>query len=451
MLPARVEAFANSGYPQDHNNGAAWAGKGLTTQASAGATFRWDRLTVRIEPVVVFQQNLDFDLPVSTRNDRSPYAFPWIHDESDIDWPQRQGGEAFWTVHPGNSSIDVDLDAVRLGASTANLWSGPARRYPLILSNTAPGFPHVYVRAPSLDLRIVDVELGAISGRLQESDWFDFDAGNDYRLLNVWTFGLRPSAYPNLSLGMALAYMQTLDDGRRYPTLREVLRNAGSETTGVSASPNGVMSMFGRWVAPSVGLEVYLEWGRDDRWWDFNDFVSEPDHSSAFTAGFGKATPWRKGQLLLSGEVTRLHSTSDYRSPRARASWYAHWGVQQGYTNRGQLLGSFIGPGSDAQYLGAEYLEADRLTGLFMERIRWDEEIYNERFAATYGFRGHDVELSVGGRHARPLTANLRLDASFALSFRRNRNFLSLDGVAWSFPWTQNLHARLGLSWSPGG
>ena len=70
---------------------------------------------------------------------------------------------------------------------------------------------------------------------------------------------------------------------------------------------------------------------------------------------------------------------------------------------------------------------------------------YQDRFAEVYGFRGHDVELTLGayglGR-AGPVV--LEWDAS--ASRRKNRNFIGLDGVSWNFVRESNLSLSVSAS-----
>src|SRR5690606_22671650 len=50
--------------------------------------------------------------------------------------------------------------------------------------------------------------------------------------------------------------------------------------------------------------------------------------------------------------------------------------IPQGYTQRGQVMGAAIGPGSSSQFLGADYLGERWQLGLFAGRIRWDNDAY---------------------------------------------------------------------------
>src|SRR5688500_3234265 len=144
VLPAYLRVAANSDYPRDWNNGAQWAGTGASASLNGGATFRWYWFEAAFAPLLTVQENLAYDLtryPDSTTY--SAYIDRW-HGRF-IDLPQRFGIGAFSTLDAGQSYARVRVAGWRAGVSNENLSWGPARRNPLLLSGTAPGFPHVFI------------------------------------------------------------------------------------------------------------------------------------------------------------------------------------------------------------------------------------------------------------------------------------------------------------------
>src|SRR5690606_19519601 len=138
---------------------------------------------------------------------------------------------------------------------------------------------------------------------------------------------------------------------------------------------NQLFSIFARWAFPEVGFEVFAEWARDDHWEDLDDLLMEPDHSQTYMLGFQKVVLAGPRWVRLYGELAHLQSSSTYRSGRGGPFiMYAHSQLRQGYTHRGQLLGAAIGPGSDAQILGADVFAPWGMAGLFLERVRWDND-----------------------------------------------------------------------------
>ena len=68
-----------------------------------------------------------------------------------------------------------------------------------------------------------------------------------------------------------------------------------------------ILSLFGRWVLPESGFEVYFEWARDDHSWEIRDFLLEPEYSQAYTLGLQKAIELSGDRLIaLRTEFTHL-------------------------------------------------------------------------------------------------------------------------------------------------
>jgi len=91
LIDPHLDLTYNSAFPRTTNDGAAWAGRGLSGVLRGGAEMRWGRFSVRLDPSLVYAQNSDFGLGVGPGNSRSPYAYPW---QSNIDFPQRFGTQA---------------------------------------------------------------------------------------------------------------------------------------------------------------------------------------------------------------------------------------------------------------------------------------------------------------------------------------------------------------------
>ena len=49
---------------------------------------------------------------------------------------------------------------------------------------------------------------------------------------------------------------------------------------------------------------------------------------------------------------------------RNAGSWYEHTYVYDGYTNKGEVLGSSIGPGSNSHYLSLNKINLDNRIGV---------------------------------------------------------------------------------------
>jgi hypothetical protein len=335
-----------------------------------------------------------------------------------------------------------------LGWSTENVWLGPGIRNGLILSDNAPGFPHVFAGTSTpAGIGIGTLEVQAIWGHLRESDYYDTIPANDRRMFAGIVVSFAPSGLPGLYLGGTRVFLRTIpEDGLSIgdyirPLFESFLKEnlATAENPSGTSADNQLASLFARWVMPESGFEAYIEWAREDHSQNFEDFLLEPEHSSAFTLGFQKiVTPGRR-TIRIQGELTDLQHFTPPRTARGNVPFYTHGGTVGGYTHRGQVLGAGIGPGSDSQYLAADVLSARGRIGAFVERVRTDEFAYYQR--AGFPWMGHDVQLITG---VRQLLAWRDLDLNWELSYgkRRNRDFVLEKREG-------NVRADVEVSWRP--
>jgi hypothetical protein len=445
LLPLSSRTYLNSRYSDDRNDGAVFEGKGVSTTASAGARLRWRFLSAAVEPLVAWQQNRDFVRPTLGLPGYSAYANPF--NGGAIDLPLVFGPTAFTTFDPGQSYVRVDAFGAALGFSTENLWWGPGVRNSLLMSNSAPGFPHVFLgTSRPVDIFIGWLEGQLVWGRLRESKWFDSDPTNDRRLFTALNIGFEPSFIPGLFVGAARVYLYVIPPGglplRDYiaplfgPFLKDNLVSASNPTG--DSTDNQLFSVFARWVFPEVGLEIYGEWARDDHSFDFQDFVTEPEHSQAFLFGLQKVFRTRGRWLRVSAELTHTLQKPTNNPPRSVPIFYTHGSETQGYTNDGQMLGAGIGPQADSQYLAADlFLQRGGRLGGYLERVLRNDRYF---YDVIHVERKEDVEIGGGFRGFHPWR-ELDLEWSFGLAYRYSMDF---------GPYVWDWKGLLGLSWTPG-
>jgi hypothetical protein len=457
VLPLHATAQSNSSYPRIMLNGLRWAGRGLSAEVGGGVAAAWGPVSAALAPRFSYQQNREFEtLPVRLPG-YSPYAWYWR--PSNIDWPQRFGGDSFWWAHPGESYIRVDAYGAALGFSTETLRWGPARRNPLLMSGAAPGFPHVFLgTSRPVNIGIGDFSLELTWGHLAESDYFDGDETNDTRLLAGLVAGLELRWLPGLTLGFSRAYSRTLPpegwslgDYLTEP-FAQPLSNKFGDTF---AADNDMASIFARWVFPASELEVYGEFARDDLWDGSVHLLMAPEHSGAITFGLQKLQRLSSDlddqrRLRVAGEITSLNFSDTQRAGTWDVIFYTHSRVQQGHTHRGQLLGAPIGPSSDAQSLELDFLAGTWLAGLHVERVRYANDIYYNVHGIRYGYKGHDVEVTGGLRGAVLLPwADVQLTGDLSWSGRHNRGFVVLHSPEYERGYERNLSLQIGASWRP--
>jgi len=385
-------------------------------------------------PSATYAQNRNFDLAAVPFTDRSRFAYPW---GAGIGWPQRFGDGSFTTLDWGQSGVRLELGGFTTGLSTESLWWGPGSRNAIIMSNTAPGFPHVDLgTGRPIGTPIGDVEVRAIWGALHKSAYFDNNPDGGRRLLAGITLGYRPSFLPGLTLGLTrVLYEEWPTGGLGLDDLSLVLGTFFNPGTNVL--PDGTIgndlrdqlaSVTARWVLPESGFEAYVEWARNDFAGSLRDLLLEPEHSRAFTAGFQKTLHAATGRWRLAGELTTL-GIPPTALVRAEPTYYVHGYAIEGYTNRGQLMGAAIGPGSNSQYLGLDRYTSRGRWGVFLERVRYNDDafFFGNVFAGLSNNAGlylyHQVDLTLGASVLRFVRA-FDLGGSIELTRELNRYYL---------------------------
>ena len=405
-----LKSYWRSARPGGSNDGAVWQGRGLTTAFTGGVFLKFRNFSASIRPVVIYNQNSDFGLsPYPTPSGRSEYAWPF----GNLDQPQRSGDAPFWTFDPGPSFIRADAWGWAAGISNQNLWWGPARQNAILMSNNAPGFPHLFLgTGRPKDIGIGKLETKLFWGKLLESDYFDRVDYNNERYITGLILAYSPEFVPGLTVGGGRIFYETIPPEGIPPAdllkvfegfLKKRFRSAGNE--GGNDLSDQILSFYGRWAFPESGFEVYGEWSRTDHSWDLRDFLSEPEHTRAYTVGLQKTFGLSHGRILaLNAELTQLEAgkTSLFR---AAGSYYLHHRSIQGYTHRGQLLGAGIGPGSNSQHLSGEYyFEKGRLS-LWVRRVVYNNDfLYRSNAMMQDGLNSpnvrkywlHNVELFLG-------------------------------------------------------
>lgn len=439
-VQAASHGYMNSSFALTQNDGAVWQGKGLTAAVSAGGTVGFGALTVTVRPLAVFAQNGAF--PLAGTGSASPpgvYRYPW---SPNIDLPQRFGPDAFWAVDPGQSSARVTVRGLSVGFGTESLWWGPGTRNALVMSNNAAGFPHADLSTNGpVDIGIGKLEAQWIWGRLGHSDWWDENRTDRDRFFTGAVVSVSPKWLSGLTLGVTRVFTRLLSEGSldasEYLLVLQGARKAGQASP---ENPSGddehdqLASLFARWVFPESGAEVYGEWARNDHSWDLRDLFVELGHSEAYTVGLRRVVTLADRRFLsLVGEISHLEGSST-RQVRAVPTYYTHHFVPQGYTHRGQVIGAGIGPGGNAQYLGADLYHSWGKVGAFVQRRVHNNDALYDRAGEGEWDRNH-VSLDLGAQ-AVLFTNDVEVTLGATLTKDFNRYFIQRNDV-----WNANLQA----------
>jgi hypothetical protein len=416
-------AVINSQLPFSQNNGALWAGKGLSTRTLIGFRLESERVRIIFAPEIILSANAGWPLFQDYYHPQvpagySPYYFPYYVGQFTIDQPMRYGGKAIGRIDLGETTALAAIRSLEIGVSNENEWWGPGIRNAIVLSNNAPGFPHLFIRtAHPIATRLGNVEMRWLVGGLTESAYFDTISTNNTRSLASIAATLQTKWDPNLSVGVARSvYGTTSGWGQVFLRPFDVFLRTHRDTADKSHAPRDqLFSLFGRWVFPADGVEIYGEWGRTQLRPNLRDFLIAPNHTQAYTLGLQwRGGNWRDGSFRVQTEITQLEQSATFRDGPL-GSWYTSTRVIQGYTNRGQVLGASIGPGADSQWLAVDYLKPGWRLGAFAGRIRWNQDVHNHAGLPVYeSYCSMDMSLYPGVRGARQgrfgsLTAELSL------------------------------------------
>ncbi len=382
LVRPAARTIYNSAFPYGANDGAVWAGRGLTTAVQAGFSARYGPLSLTVAPIVFRAENDGFPLAPNGLNGRLAYADPLR--PRNIDLPQQFGADPYFRVDPGQSTLRADLFGVTAGVSTANQQWGPATDHPFLLGDNAAGFLHAFLGSSAP----VNVGLGrlhgrAVWGRLEDSGYSAAAADSTLRFMVGAIGTFMPRGIPGLELGLARFYhLPWPGDGipldyvlRPFDAVFKVRLSERNGDEG-NDPDNQLASVFARWVFPRSGVEVYGEFGREDHNWDLRDLLLEPDQHSAYMVGFQKV--WRQAEgtryTTLRGEVLNSQ-VSHLIFVRQQAPLYIH--RRHGHTHRGQVLGSPAAYGGAGSFMAVDhYHGAGRWTATWLRAvsdpgIRW--------------------------------------------------------------------------------
>jgi hypothetical protein len=443
--PEQRVAF-NSALPWGQNDGAVWQGRGAAGAVRVGGTISVGPVTVQVRPELVYAQNRAFDLTPVQNQAFTPFANPWTRafQVPGIDTPQRFGPDGWADLRWGQSGAWVTLRGFTAGVSHAEGWWGPAQRNPLVLSNHASGFPHAFAGTNGpVDVRIGRVEARVFWGRLEESDYFEAANVRPNRYFTGAIAAFAPRFVQGLTVGVTRTFVYYIPaDGLTAGDYVTVFQGITKQTQQTPENPTGddeadqLLSIFGRWVFPASGFEAYLEWGRNDHAQDWRDFILQPEHSHAFTAGVQKVFGSVEQRLLrVRAEVTNLQRSQTHED-RPTPGWYRHHLVHHGYTHRGQVLGAGVGPGGNAQWLAIDALRGwGRIGGFAVRELADNDSYYRLRRAGMLSLRRNDVTFGAGfsgALVAGPMDVGLdlaalrRLNRDFALDRRETNLHLAL-------------------------
>ena len=364
VLPT-AQARLNSSFAYGNNDGALWAGRGLTLAAQAGVAVRWKALSATLAPVAFAAQNAPFRL--QDNGQAGDLRFADGRMPGQVDRPQRFGSGVYARLDAGQSGVRADTRWVTAGVSTANQSWGPGDRDPLVLGNNAPGFLHVFAgTGQPLNLGVARVHGRVVWGALEQTSWSSVSGRSHFeslerpgtrRFASALVGVVMPRGLPGLELGGARFFHSPWRRGG--PTGRDLRKPLEalfkSAVTGdvFTTDPytdydNQLASLFGRWLLPRQQFELFAEYYREDHSWDLRDYVNEPEHGAGYLLGARKAIVRSDSTFIALRAEIANQETRPQAQQRPEGLIYVHGYLRQGHTHRGQLLGADLGVGSAA-------------------------------------------------------------------------------------------------------
>lgn len=420
ILPIDYIFNYTSHHPYNRNNGSLIPNRGIQYLVSAGIYLELGPLTIQLKPEYVYSENKSFD-----GFWEGHYDIIWAKRYSlwnRIDMPERFGTEKIKKNTLGQSSVRLNYKSLSIGISSENIWWGPSYRNGVLMSNNAQGFNHfTFNTIRPIKTKIGNFEWQFVTGRLEPSDFeppgtertfggsYIFvpkinqrGGQNDWRFFQGYTLTYSPKWIPGLHLGLIrwLQMYGTMFHGGYdwistktgksigwFPIFSNFLRE-NDKIEPYEKETDQAAGVFFRWLWEDSKAEFYGEFNFNDAKFNFRDLLSDSDHSRGVTLGVRKLFDSKKkySQIEFHWEWTQLEQTAS-RLIRNAGSWYMHGRVYHGFTNRGEVIGAGIGPGSNSNYISVSKVNQLKKIGFALEIVDQDNDFYYLAFEDSEDFR----------------------------------------------------------------
>ena len=437
----------NTHHPYNRNNGTMLPNRGYQHIISPGLYFKLGPLSIQFKPEHHFSENKNFD---GFWDGHYPEIWAkryklWNH----IDIPERFGKKRHNKTVFGQSSIRLNWKKLSIGLSKENLWWGPSIRNSIMMSNHAEGFSHItFNTIKPINTIIGNFEWQVITGRLENSGYTPprtdyMFAGtrlyvpkinqlaktDDWRYLQGFIVSYSPKWIENLSFGLIrwVQMYSALVEGKYFwmegsPTYFPAFNNLfrkNDRFENYEAQTDQAAGIFMRWFWKDSKAEIYAEFHHNDAKQNLRDLLLDSDHSRAVTFGIQKIFEINANEFLFNWEWTQMEQNAS-RLIRNAGSWYEHAWVYDGYTNKGEVLGSSIGPGSNSHYFSINKINADQIIGLGLEIIDNDNDFYHIAFASARDYRRYWKDINFHFNYKKKFK-NINLSAN--LIYIRSLNY----------------------------
>jgi hypothetical protein len=370
VLPVQIQQQYVSSIPYQELDGPILASSGYQVMASAGIFTKLGPLTIQLQPQWVSAQNKDYT--------------------------NIAGTPSFQKMYWGNSSVRLNFGPASLGVSNENISWGPSVFNPLIMSSHAPGFMHATFNSTrplktsigNFEWQVIAAYLDPMDTRYQNLAEVSTATAPGRRYYNGASIIYSPKWIKGLSIGAVRVVQEPervlLLNKQYFPLINNVAR-ATDANYDIEQDRDQYGDFFMRYLMQPAHAEFYMEWGRNDAYFNLRDAIQRLDHSRAYTLGFRKLfniSNDQKKYWQFVSEYTRMQQPPSWPLLSA-GSWYVHSRAIQGYTNEGQIMGATLGLGGNGQTFRINKIDGLKTFGFQFNRVTHDAVYFESALAYT--------------------------------------------------------------------
>lgn len=443
---------SNNNIPSGFNDGSLFPSIGSQNRLSIRSKITIDNFELNIQPEFVSARNINPPVFLGHKQDGNYWARYYLHIQNNIDYYTQFGKKPITTFFPGQSFFAYNLKNFSVGISSENQWWGPGVRNSLMMTNTASGFYHAFLKTN----KPIETKWGTLEGKVIYGNLLspDMPPTEDSIMRTIWDGGIvRKNSTVRRLEGFFISYqpkwIPNLFIGYSYVSQSYNLnRNLNGKKLSFfdAARPKQQMGAFVfRFVLPKDHAEFYAEIGQPNQavspWRFFGDSVK-----TGFVIGARKLFPYgSKGyflklyteftQLQLMNPALVINVAEPFGGPLV-TSWYTSNQIRQGYTHQGQMLGASIGPGSNSQTIGLSWHNGKNKIGLFIERVANNNDFYTYQYYGSTYYNRYYININKGVEIQYQVNKALLLAGSAintnAMNYRWVRD--DIDNVSFSDP-----------------
>ena len=370
LMPVQLQQQYITDIPFKTLDGPMLASSGYQIMASAGVYAKFGPFAIQFQPQWVNAENKSFTNNIQTTN----------------------YNKLFW----GNSSIRLNAGPASIGISSENISWGPSVFNPLLMSSHAPGFKHLTfnsrrpLKTPigSFEWQMISAYLDPMDIAYQGLAEVVSATAPGRRYLNSAIVSYQPKWISGLSFGMSRVVQENeaeLDYNKKWFLLLNNIDRASDADYNTEQSRDQYAGFFMRYLMLPANAEFYMEWGRNDAFYNLRDAIQRIDHSRAYTLGLRKlfkVNAYKTKYWQFISEYTRMQQPPSWPL-LSGGPWYVHSRAIQGYTHFGEILGAPIGKGSNVQIFRLSKFNGIQQYGIQLERVTQNAVNFEENFTFT--------------------------------------------------------------------